>query len=150
MTIDRRSTPVLLLCLLMAACSTSSKDIAPSYVSPLQYQSYDCDQLSAEIQRIHGRASQLGGRLDEAAGNDKALIAGSLLFWPALFALGGTKQQEAEYARLRGEHDAATQMAIQKKCQGLIAPAAAPLPDQGRGATDGSGARPGEDAGHRK
>ncbi len=144
MTITRRSTPVLLLCLLMAACSTASRDIAPSYVSPLQYQSYDCDQLAAEIQRIHGRASQLGGRLDEAAGNDKALIAGSLLFWPVLFALGGTKQQEAEYARLRGEHDAAVQMAIQKKCQALIAPAVTATPDSGRPANDGATTRPAE------
>jgi len=28
----------------------------------------------------------------------------------------GTKQQEAEYSRLRGEYDALNQIAIQKKC----------------------------------
>ena len=43
-----------------------------------------------------------------------------LLFWPALFALGGTKQQEAEYARLKGEYDALQQAAIVKKCPGAI------------------------------
>jgi hypothetical protein len=122
----RRPAAALLLCAFTAACSTASKDIAPVYVSPIQYQAYDCEQLIAEIQRIHGRASQLGGRLDEAASNDKAIVAGSLLLWPVLFALGGTKQQEAEYARLRGEHDAATQAAIQKKCQGVVAAPTAP------------------------
>lgn len=33
---------------LAMGCSTSSKDIAPMYVSPLQYQSYTCEQLGAE------------------------------------------------------------------------------------------------------
>lgn len=61
---------------------------------------------------------QLGGRLDQAANNDAGIMAvGLLLFWPVLFALGGTKQQEAEYSRLKGEYDALEQQAILKKCQ---------------------------------
>lgn len=101
----------------LAGCSTASKDITASYVSPIQYQSYDCEQLSAEDQRLKARVAQLGGRLDEAAQNDKSIgVVGAVLFWPALFALGGTKQQEAEYARLKGEYDALQQAYIQKKC----------------------------------
>ncbi|HAB64343.1 MAG TPA: hypothetical protein DCE49_09190 [Pseudomonas sp.] len=46
---------------------------------------------------------------------------GIVLFWPALFALGGTKQQEADYGRLRGEYDASHQAAILKKCSGAVA-----------------------------
>jgi len=88
----------------------------------MQYQAYDCEQLSSEIQRIQSRVVQLGGRLDEAASNDKAIAGvGIVLFWPALFALGGTKQQEADYARLRGEYDASHQAAILKKCSGAVA-----------------------------
>jgi hypothetical protein len=103
--------------LILSGCATSSKDIATSYVSPVQYQNYDCAQIAAENQRIAGRVSQLGGRLDEAASNDKAIgVVGALLFWPALFALGGTKNQEAEYARMKGEHDALQQVSIEKKC----------------------------------
>jgi hypothetical protein len=83
----------------------------------MQYQQYDCEQIGAEINRIRVRVSQLGGRLDEAASNDKAIVGvGLILFWPALFAVGGTKQQEAEYARLKGEYEALEQAAIQKKC----------------------------------
>lgn len=101
----------------LAGCSTASKDIAASYVSPMQYNTYDCDQIAAENARLASKVSQLGGRLDEAAANDKAITGvGMVLFWPALFALGGTKQQEAEYAKLRGEHDALQQTAILKKC----------------------------------
>ena len=132
---------VALATALTVGCSTASKDIAAVYVSPIQYQAYDCEQLIAEIQRIHGRASQMAGRLDEAAGNDKALVATSLIFWPTLFALGGTKQQEAEYARLRGEHDAAIQMAIQKKCQGISAASAPPTPEPPKAASESGASR---------
>jgi hypothetical protein len=60
----------------------------------------------------------LGGRLDQAATNDKILMGVTLvLFWPAAFALGGTKQQEAEYSRIKGEREAVDQAVIAKKCQ---------------------------------
>ena len=110
--------------MVLSGCATASRDIPVTYVSPMQYQSYDCEQLASEIQRINSRVVQLGGRLDTAASNDKALVGvGVLLFWPALFALGGTKQQEADYARLKGEHDATQQSAILKKCPGIVAAA---------------------------
>lgn len=111
--------------LLLSACATASRDIATSSVSPLQYQPYDYQQLAAEAQRVQVRVAELGGRLDQAASNDKALVGvGMIIFWPALFALGGTKQQEAEYGRLRGEYDAIQQVSVQKKC-GMDTPAAA-------------------------
>lgn len=136
----QRRKPLLVtlsLAVLLAGCATASKDIAPLYVSPMQYQSYDCQQLAAESQRIQSRVVELGGRLDTAATNDKALVGvGMILFWPALFALGGTKQQEAEYGRLRGEAEAIEKASIEKKCAapiastsvpaGATAPAAAP------------------------
>jgi len=101
----------------LGGCATASNSIATAYVSPLQFQSYDCQQISAEMQRVNGRANQLAGRLDQAASNDKAIVGvGMLLFWPALFALGGTKEQEAEYARLRGEYEALQKVATEKKC----------------------------------
>lgn len=101
----------------LAGCATASKDVATTYVSPTQYQPYDCQQLAAEAQRLQVRFTELGGRLDQAASNDKTLTGvGIILFWPALFALGGTKSQEAEYGRLRGEYEAVQQASIQKKC----------------------------------
>lgn len=111
---------------LLQGCASSSKDIAPAYVTPMQYQAHDCAQLGAELQRIQVRVTQLGGRLDEAARNDKAIAGvGVLLFWPALFALGGTKEQEAEYARLKGEHEAIVHTAVMKRCPGAVAMAPA-------------------------
>ncbi len=116
---------VLAISLALSGCATSSSQIAASYTPPLQYQSYDCAQLIGESQRIHGRINQLAGRLDEAASNDKMLMGvGMILFWPALFALGGTKQQEADYARLKGEDDAIQQTLIAKKCDRGATPVA--------------------------
>lgn len=120
-----RKTIAIMLCITMMqyGCATSSKDIAPSYASPMQFNNYDCDQLTAESQRIQVRVTQLGGRLDSAATNDKWIVAaGILVAWPILFAVGGTKEQEAEYARLKGEYDAIQQTAIAKKCPGAVAP----------------------------
>jgi hypothetical protein len=105
----------------LAGCATSSKDIASTYVSPLQYQNYDCAQLGLEAQRIQARVVETGGRLDQASSNDKAIMGvGLVLFWPALFALGGTKNQEAEFGRLKGEYDAVQKAAIDKKCSNAI------------------------------
>lgn len=109
----------------VTACSTASQNISGEYISPVQYQGYDCQQLAQESIRILVRVKQLGVRLDQAAQNDRAIgVVGAVLFWPALFALGGTKQQEAEYARLKGEYEATSQMQIQKKC-GASTPAQA-------------------------
>jgi hypothetical protein len=102
---------------LLGGCARAGKDVASTYVSPIQYSNYDCDQLRQELSRTQGRTSQLTGRLDEAASNDKAiLIGGGLLFWPALFALGGTKQQESELSRLKGEYEALQMASTSKKC----------------------------------
>lgn len=115
----QRASATLCISVMLCGCATSSKEISATYVSPIQYQSYDCQQLAMESQRVHTRVSQVGGRLDEASSNDKTITGvGMILFWPALFALGGTKQQEAEYARLKGEYDAVQQAAIARKCDG--------------------------------
>lgn len=116
-----RIVGLILLFMVMAGCSTAAKDISAAYVSPMQYQSYDCSQLAVETQRIHSRVNQMTGRLDESASNDKAItVASTLLFWPGLFFLGGTKQQEADYGRLKGEYEAVQQAAISKKCKSIV------------------------------
>jgi len=130
--LNKAAVTVLVTTLAVAGCATSSDKIAPAYVSPMQYQSYDCDQLTAESLRVTQRVSTLQGQVDKAAANDKALTGvGVILFWPALFALGGNQQQEAEYGRLKGEHEAIQQSATLKKCPGMVpATTAMPSPTQ--------------------
>lgn len=100
----------------MAACATAPDKISASYVSPLQYQSYDCDQIRAELMRVSGKVREVTGAQQRAAKNDAIAVGvGLVLFWPALFFLT-TGDQKEELARLKGEYDALDQAAIQKKC----------------------------------
>ena len=108
---------IAMLAVFVVGCSKAAEDITPTYVSPVQYSNYDCDQTRNELIRVNAQANKLGGKLDEDAETDEGVTAaGIILFWPALFFLGGTKGQEAEYARLRGEYNALEQSEIQKKC----------------------------------
>jgi hypothetical protein len=101
----------------LSGCATSSSEIASSFSSPLQYQAYDCNQLALEDSEVVDRVSQLGGSIDHRATNDKvAMGVGLVLFWPALFFIKGDGEQAAEYARLKGEHEAITRSAIVKGC----------------------------------
>ena len=118
----------LLVLALVAGCSTASKDIIPTYVSPLQYSDYDCDQLRAELIRTNTRANVITGKLDKNRENDNITTGVALvLFWPSVFFLGGTKEQEAEFARLKGESQAVEQVSIQRKCGFNKQPAPAEL-----------------------
>lgn len=113
----------------LSGCASTSDKVSAAYVSPLQFNSYDCAQLTAESQRLAARVSELGGQVDKAATNDKVIMGVALIvFWPALFALGN-KQQEAELARLKGEYDGLQRAAIEKKCPGAV-PAAPKAVDQ--------------------
>jgi hypothetical protein len=116
-----------LLVVLAAACSTPAKDIAPSYASPALYNGYTCAQIASESARIDARAARLASRLDAAALNDKGIaLVGTLFFPPALLALGGTKAEEEEYARLKAERAALAQTADVKACATGLAAARPP------------------------
>ncbi|PCI41525.1 MAG: metal ABC transporter ATP-binding protein [Rhodospirillaceae bacterium] len=102
----------------LGACATQPNEIATSYVSPLQYQSYDCDQITMEMARLNRRVNELHGSLKKTADDDEGQMAiGLILFWPALFFLDGSDGPQAqEYGRLKGERDALEQAAVGKKC----------------------------------
>lgn len=83
----------------------------------MQYDSYKCKQIGAEMQRISARVAEVGGQQKKAANNsDVVMGVGLVLFWPALFFLDSNSAQAAEYARLRGEFDALEQKGIEKNC----------------------------------
>lgn len=112
-----RKLACLCAVLAIAACSTPSRDISALQVSPAQYQPYDCERLAAQSATLKSRTDELAARLDQAAANDKKLVVASLLFLPTLFAIGGTREEEAEYARLKGERAALQQASLQKGCR---------------------------------
>ena len=104
--------------LFLAGCASQPDEIMTSYVSPIQYSNYDCQQLAMESSTINQRANQLKGSLKKKADDDAAQMGvGLILFWPTLFFLeGGDGAEAQEYARLKGEHEAIETASIQKKC----------------------------------
>ena len=75
----------------------SSGDIPPSYVSPVLYQNYTCQQLEQEALTVSTRAVQA------SAAQDNALVLG-----------GGNTA--IELASLKGQLVAIEQASIQKNC----------------------------------
>lgn len=102
----------------ISACATAPNKIPAQYISPLNYQSYDCDQVALEQARIERRSNELYSSLKKEANNDAWQMGiGLVLFWPALLMLeGGDGPEATEYARLRGEYNAISEVSIQKKC----------------------------------
>ncbi|MEX1662204.1 hypothetical protein AB4874_11170 [Thioclava sp. 15-R06ZXC-3] len=101
----------------ISGCAKKSEDIAPQYISPMQYQSYSCSQIAAEAQRVTNQAANVSGVQDKKASNDAVATGVALvLFWPAAFFIHGNGENAGELGRLKGELDALEQASIQKKC----------------------------------
>jgi hypothetical protein len=108
---------IILSIIIVASCATAPKDISATYVSPLKYKDYDCDQIALEGASIESRVNFLYASLDNSAKADKRNTAiSALLFWPTLFFIDGDSPQGAEYAQLKGEYQALRTVAVQKKC----------------------------------
>ena len=103
-------------CLALANCASSPENVEAQYVSPMTYQSYDCDQISLEMDRIAVRVREVAGKQEDAATRDAAATGvGIILFWPALFFLAAGDHSD-ELGRLKGEQEALETTAIQRKC----------------------------------
>ena len=110
------TTLSLFLLFIVTGCATSPNEMTASYVSPLIYQSYDCQQLVMESDRVSRRVQSMHAKLDETASGDTTTMAvGLILFLPALFFLDGDGDGGIEYKRLMGESDAIHQAAVAKK-----------------------------------
>src|SRR6516165_10176852 len=111
----------------LAGCASKSADVAPAYISPWTYQSFTCQQLAAEAQRVSAAAAAASGQQDSQATKDAvATTVGVIVFWPTLFLIGGDKQNAAQLANLKGQMDAIEQGSIQKNCGIQFRPAPPP------------------------
>ncbi|MFP4077280.1 MAG: hypothetical protein ACLFTD_12500 [Halochromatium sp.] len=116
-TFSRRTLSATLALTLVVGCSTPPDKISASYVSPMQYSDYSCDQIKREMGRVQRQLAQVTGAQKKHADNDAvAMGVGLVLFWPALFFLAGDDQKE-ELARLKGEYEALQQAAIRQDCE---------------------------------
>ena len=112
-----RNLGMVALAAALAGCASSAADITASYVSPVQYSSYNCQQLGLEAQSVSARAAALSGAQDNQRTKDTlATTAAVVIFWPAAFLVGGDKQTVAELAQIKGQMVAIEQASISKKC----------------------------------
>lgn len=124
-----RKLGVLAAAAALGGCASAASDIQPSYVSPVIYQSYNCQQLAQEAQTVSSRAAVASGAQDSQRTKDAvATTAAVVIFWPAAFLVGGDKQTAAELANLKGQMVAIEQASIQKKC-GIQFQRPAPAPE---------------------
>ncbi len=106
------------LCLAMVSgCAARPSQIDGTYVSPAIYKDYTCDQLLSERRTIVENVRVITKQQADKAGGDAVAVGvGVVLFWPALFLLAAGKDREAELASYKGNYDAITKVAIEKKC----------------------------------
>jgi hypothetical protein len=112
-----RSITLVVITFILAGCASRSADIAPSYVSPVMYQNYSCQQIAQEAQNISAHAAEMAGAQDQKRTNDQiATGVAVVVFWPAAFFVGGDGNTAAELARLKGQMQALEQASIHKNC----------------------------------
>lgn len=88
---------------MLAGCASTSDKISATYVSPLTYANYDCDQIRMELTRVSSKVQEVAGAQNKQAKNDQvAMGVGLVLFWPALFFLAGSDKKD-ELANLKGD-----------------------------------------------
>jgi hypothetical protein len=63
----RRVASAASAALIVPGCASKASDIAPSYVSPIQYDAYNRQQLVQEAQRISAHAAEAAGAQDSQA-----------------------------------------------------------------------------------
>jgi len=115
-TVMKKATISFLILAFLTGCATSPDKISATYVSPVQYQGYTCNQIEQELARVERKVFEVSGKQKGEADKDAAAMAiGLILFWPALFFLAGEDRKD-ELARLKGEIEALECIAIQKEC----------------------------------
>ena len=103
--------------IIMVGCAKKADKIGPKYVSPAMYNSYDCEQINMERQRLTNRTSELEVRQNEIYKSDMALgIIGVFFLWPLWFAIEGDGETATELGTVKGTMTALQQAGVEKKC----------------------------------
>lgn len=101
-----------LLAVSLAACATAPEDIAPAYVSNMQYQAWTCEQMAAESARLASALVAASTQQSKARSND---TVGVILLGLPVSSLSGSNVAP-EIARLKGEQVAMQQAQALKNC----------------------------------
>jgi hypothetical protein len=105
------------LAVTLGACAQSPDRISASYVSPTMYSNFTCQQLAEEAQRVSNEVGiATGAQKDKATRDAVAVGVATVIFWPALFFVGGDQGNAANLSNLKGQMQAIEQANIQKRC----------------------------------
>ena len=101
----------------IVGCASKSSQITPSYISPVTYQNYTCEQLGLEAQTVSQQAVIASGQQDKVAHDDTVKTTVGLVFlWPVLLFNKGDGATANNLANLKGQMQAIQQASIQKNC----------------------------------
>jgi hypothetical protein len=116
----------LIICVLFTnGCATNPKNIPAKYVSPTGYQSWTCEELTDEYNRLTTSAEATIKQQKKNADTDAGLMAvGLIIFWPALIGLAATNNNKDAVAQVKGEHEAVQE---QMRIKGCPMPTPAPV-----------------------
>ena len=106
------------LAITLTGCATAPP---PTYTSSTIYSGLDCTGMRVESTRMQQAIAQKeAAKATKNATTGVAVVAGLLLFWPALFLIQSTAAEEGQISQLRSNHDALNEASSMKGC-GLLA-----------------------------
>jgi hypothetical protein len=109
----------------LTSCAPAPKHILPTYVSPLQYEQYDCSQIGSEMESVTRRLNEVYIAVKKSSARDgyfmlgAVLISGPLALVPAVI---DDSESTGQFAQMQGELEALEQAAILKECDQRMLP----------------------------
>ncbi len=94
----------------LTGCATSPES-DPAYISPTHYSNYNCNQISAEMQRVSGKIEQA-----KQANTTGKVLDTALAAFAISQGYGYEDSNGSQYQRLVNQYDVLEQTAIQKEC----------------------------------
>jgi hypothetical protein len=109
----------------LSSCAPPPKHILPTYVSPLQYEQYDCSQIGTEMESVTRQLNQMYIAVKNASNRDGWFMMGALLITGPLAlvpAVIDDTEATVQFAQLQGELEALEKVSIQKECDKRMLP----------------------------
>lgn len=101
----------------LTACAEQASRVPAAYIPSLVYRGATCGELAQERAVLASHVEQVARAQRSAAGWDTAgVIVGTVIFWPALFALPLTVDQQAQLSSARGHYDALVKAMAEQGC----------------------------------
>jgi len=111
------SISFLCISILFTGCATKPSELTASFVSPGIYNSYDCQQVSVEMQRYTSQVADLTGKQQKIYTNDQTMgLIGTFLLWPLYLFIKGDGEIASQLQTAKGTLEALQQVSVEKKC----------------------------------